>query len=81
LGELTVVGLDTTGAKLNAASPALVPYSIGGLPPRTTFRLLLWNGDGAGATLEAAPVTADATGIAVLSVPLHAVFALTTLQP
>ena len=78
-GELTVVGLDTAGGSMNAASPATATYALGGLPPGTAFRLVVWNADGTSAITEAPAVTTDAAGIARLTVPLHAVFALTTL--
>ena len=77
--ELTLVGLDTAGAPLNAPSPAVSSYAIAGLPPGTSFRLLVWNHDGSGAIAEAPPVTTDGAGVARLTAPLHAVFALTTL--
>jgi len=48
-GELTIIGLDTHGRDLNAVSPDAAPsYSIGGLPPNTTFTLALWNANGDG---------------------------------
>ena len=78
-GELTVVGLDTAGGLLNAPSAASTAYALGGLPPRTAFRLVVWNGDGSGTVADAPAVTTDAAGIARMTVPQHAVFALTTL--
>jgi hypothetical protein len=79
-GELTVVGLDTRGKDLNAASPAPPSqYSIGGLPPRTTFTLADWNATGDGTDTIEGPVTTNAAGVARFEVPLQAAFALTTV--
>lgn len=79
-GQQTVVGLDTAGALLNSVSTTLVPYSIGGLPPSTRLRLAVWNEAGDGVVARARMVTTDAVGVANITVPQHAVFALTTLQ-
>ena len=79
-GELTVVGLDTHGKSLNVAStdpPS--SYSIGGLPPNTTFTLAEWNATGDGTDSIAGPVTTNAAGVARFAVPLQAAFALTTV--
>jgi hypothetical protein len=76
-GQFTVIGLDRAGAQLNDASGPAIPYAIGGLPPGVTFRLVVWNADGSGMLSTAAPVTADAHGVAAFTVPEHAVFALT----
>jgi hypothetical protein len=79
-GELTVMGLDTNGKNLNTASPDPPGrYSIGGLPPNTTFKLAVWNATGEGTTSIAGSVTANAAGVARFEVPLHAAFALTTV--
>jgi hypothetical protein len=78
-GELTIVGLDTNGRALNAAS-ADPPsqYSIGGLPSNTAFTLAIWNGTGDGTNSIAGRVTTNAAGVARFAVPLQAAFALTT---
>jgi hypothetical protein len=79
-GELTIVGLDTHGRDLNAAStepPA--SYSIGGLPANTAFNLALWNATGNGENSLADAVTTDAAGVARFEVPLQAAFSLTTV--
>jgi hypothetical protein len=79
-GELTVVGLDTHGKDLNTAStdpPS--SYSIGGLPPSTTFNLALWNATGDGTDSVAGTVTTNDVGVARFEVPLQAAFALTTV--
>ena len=79
-GELTILGLDTHGRGLNATSPGAEPaYSIGGLPPGTTFNLAVWNATGDGTNSLAGAVTANAAGVARFTVPLQAGFALTTL--
>jgi hypothetical protein len=79
-GELTIMGLDTRGRALNAAStepPA--PYSVGGLPANRTFTLAVWNATGDGTNSVAGTVTTNAAGVARFDVPLHAAFALTTV--
>jgi hypothetical protein len=79
-GELTVVGLDTHGKDLNVAStdpPSA--YSIGGLPPNTSFTLAEWNETGDGTNSVAGTVTTNAAGVARFEVPLQAAFALTTV--
>ncbi len=79
-GELTIVGLDTHGKNLNAASADPAPsYSIGGLPPDTTFTLAEWNATGDGTNSIAETVTTNAAGVARFEVPLQAAFALTTV--
>jgi hypothetical protein len=79
-GELTVVGLDTRGRALNTASPtAPSAYSIGGLPPNTSFNLAVWNATGDGTNSIAGPVTTNAAGVARFEVPPQAAFALTTV--
>ena len=77
-GALTVVGLDTHGRALNGVSADTSSYSIGGLPPATTFELAVWNATGNGENSIAAEVTTSAAGVARFEVPLHAAFALTT---
>jgi hypothetical protein len=75
-GEHTVVGLDTAGAQLNAFSPTVVAYTIGGLPPTRDFALTIWNQAGDGLIGAPQPVTTDAAGVVTVSVPLQGVFAL-----
>src|SRR5436190_2757548 len=79
-GRLTVIGLDTSGAQLNAASATQVAYSVGGLPPSTSFRLVIWNRDGDGHNADAGTIVSDAHGAATVTAPLHSVFALTTAE-
>jgi hypothetical protein len=79
-GKLTILGLDSAGGTLTGVSPRNVSYTIGGLPPRTRFTLVLWNRTGSGRNELAGELAADSAGVARLTVPLHSVFALTT-QP
>lgn len=80
-GELTIVGLDTNGRALNAASADPPPeYSIGGLPANTAFTLAIWNGTGDGTNSIAGRVTTNAAGVARFAVPLQGAFALTTVS-
>jgi hypothetical protein len=78
-GEVTVIGLDTSGATLNGVSPTQVTYSVAGLPPLAQLHLLVWNRLGDGTVSDAGVVTTDGAGVATLTIPLHAVFALTSL--
>jgi len=80
-GDITILGLDALGGMIGTTSADLVPYTIGGLPPNTSFRLLLWNGDGTGENREVGRLNSDAAGTIWLSVPRYAVFALTTAPP
>jgi hypothetical protein len=78
-GELTLMGVDTHGRDLNAASADRPGYSIGGLPPATTFNLAIWNAAANGENAIAGTVTTSAAGVARFEVPLHAAFALTSV--
>jgi hypothetical protein len=78
-GELTLVGVDSHGRALNAASPESPEYSIGGLPPSTELNLAIWNAAANGVNSIAAKLTTSEAGVARFSVPLHAGFALTTV--
>jgi hypothetical protein len=77
-GNVTVLGLDRAGAVLGADTSARVPYGIGGLPPHTLFRLLLWNGDGTGTNQEIGFLDSGADGVLRFDAPLGAVFAVTS---
>ena len=79
-GQETIVGLDTAGAQLNAASSTLVAYTIGGLPPSRPLQFAIWNEAGDGLDGPTTTVTTDAAGVATVNVPQHAVFVLTTLR-
>ena len=78
---LTVIGLDTSGAQLNGASPIWTTYTIGGLPPQSTFHLAVWNELGNGTILNDPDVQTDASGVATFAIPVSGVFALTTTTP
>jgi hypothetical protein len=78
-GELTLLGLDSHGRDLNSTSAETPAYSIGGLPPATTFNLAIWNAAGNGENVISTPVTTNAVGVARFTVPLHGAFALTTV--
>jgi hypothetical protein len=78
-GELTLIGLDTHGRDLNAASAEKPSYSIGGLPAHTTFNLAIWNTAANGENAILGTVATSAAGVARFDVPLHAAFALTTV--
>jgi hypothetical protein len=77
-GLLTVIGLDRGGGQLNDGTGPPVAYGIAGLPPATSFRLVVWNRDGTGLLTADELVRTDALGIARLTVPQHAVWSLTT---
>jgi hypothetical protein len=78
--QLTVVGLDTTGAQLNAGVPTAAPYSIAGFPPSKPVNLLIWNANADGLVAPRQKVTADANGVVNVSISQHAVFVLTTVR-
>ena len=78
-GQLTIVGLDTNGRSLVAPNGESSSYSLGGLPPYTTFTLALWNATGDGTNSVAKPITTSAAGVARFVVPLQAAFVLTTV--
>jgi hypothetical protein len=79
-GELTILGLDGAGARLNSVSARQVSFTIGGLPRRAPFTLVVWNRTGDGRNEVVGKVEADDAGVVSVAVPLHAIFALTT-QP
>jgi hypothetical protein len=78
--QLTLVGLDTRGRLLNTASDETPSYSIGGLTPSTRLNLAIWNANGDGRTSAATEITTSAAGVARFELPLHAAFALTTVD-
>jgi hypothetical protein len=78
--QLTVIGLDTAGAQLNAGVTTATPYSIAGFPPSKAVNLLIWNANADGLVAPKQRVTADANGVVTLSVSQHAVFVLTTVR-
>jgi hypothetical protein len=78
--QVTVVGLDTSGATLATPSTTVVSYSIGGLARDTSFQLYVWNQDGSGAVLPPTVVRSDPAGMIEVSVPQQSVFAVTTVR-
>jgi hypothetical protein len=78
--QLTVIGLDTAGAQLNAGVPTAIPYAIAGFPPSKPVNLLVWNANADGLVAPRQKVTADANGVVNVSVSQHAVFVLTTVR-
>jgi hypothetical protein len=76
--DLTILGLDRNGAGISASTAEPVSYSIGGLPPNTSFRLIVWNADGAGRNREIGFLSSGPDGVIRFAVPLQGVFALTT---
>jgi len=78
-GALTLMGLDTHARALNGASEETVSYSIGGLPPSTTFNLAIWNATADGQNAIGGTVSTTPAGVARFEMPLHAAFALTTV--
>jgi len=76
--DITILGLDTEGGAIPTTSNAPVSYTLGGLPPNTFFRLLVWNGDGAGNNVDRGFLATSPTGTMDVSVPLDSVFALTS---
>jgi hypothetical protein len=75
--DVTILGLQMDGAAIQTTSSAPVPYSVGGLPPNTFFRLLVWNGDGRGDIVDKGFLDTGASGVVEFTAPLDSVFALT----
>jgi hypothetical protein len=78
--QLTVIGLDTAGAQLNAGVPTATAYSVAGFPPSKPVNLLIWNANADGLVAPKQTVTADANGVVNVSISQHAVFVLTTVR-
>ena len=78
--QLTVIGLDSAGAQLNAGVPTATPYSVAGFPPSKPVNLLIWNANADGLVAPRQKVTADANGVVNVSISQHAVFVLTTVR-
>jgi hypothetical protein len=78
--QLTIVGLDTAGAQLNAGSTTVTPYTIAGLPPSKPVNLLIWNANADGLVAPRQTVKADANGVVTVNISQHAVFVLTTIR-
>ena len=75
--DITILGLDSDGGSIGTTTSAPVSYSVGGLPPSTFFRLLVWNGNEAGVNDDEGFVASTPQGTVEFSAPLDAVFALT----
>lgn len=70
-GEWTVFALNRDGTAGT--------FSIGSLPANTEFKVLVWNGDGAGKVAEAGTVNSGAGGAVTVEVPAGSMVALTTV--
>jgi len=79
-GQLTVAGLDTLGAQLNAGTTTNSSYTIGGFKPSRPVNLLVWNANADGLVVPRQVVTADANGVVTVTIPQHAAFVLTTVR-
>jgi len=79
-GQLTVVGLDTLGAQLNAGTTTNSSYTIGGFKPSRPVNLLVWNANADGLVVPRQVVQADASGVVSVTIPQHAAFVLTTVR-
>lgn len=71
-GEWTVFALNRDGTAGT--------FSIGSLPANTEFKVLVWNGDGAGRVAEAGTVNSGAGGGVTVEVPAGSMVALTTVS-
>jgi hypothetical protein len=78
--QLTVIGLDTAGAQLNAGTSTTTSYSIAGFPPSKPVNLLVWNANADGLIVPKQTVTADPNGLVNVTAPQQAVFVLTTVR-
>jgi len=78
--QLTVIGLDTLGAQLNAGTTTTSSYSIAGFPPSKPVNLLIWNANADGLVAPRQKVTADTNGVVNVTIAQHSVFALTTVR-
>ena len=79
-GQLTVAGLDTLGAQLNAGTTTNSSYTIGGFKPSRPVSLLIWNANADGLVVPRQVVQADANGVVSVTIPQHAAFVLTTVR-
>ena len=75
---LTLIGLDTAGARLDEAVPEQRKYHFK-LPGNRSFELLYWNRGGRGLLTSAGTKRTDGGGNVTVEAPLHSVFALTTV--
>jgi hypothetical protein len=78
--QLTVIGLDTLGALLNAGTQLTTSYTIAGFPPSKPVNLLIWNANADGLVAPRQKVTADSNGVVNVTIAQHSVFVLTTIR-
>jgi hypothetical protein len=78
--QLTVIGLDTVGAQLNAGTTTTSSYSVAGFPPSKPVNLLVWNANADGLVAPKQVVTADSNGVVKVTIAQHEVFVLTTVR-
>jgi hypothetical protein len=78
--QLSVIGLDTTGAQLNAGAPTTTSYTIAGFPPAKPVNLLVWNANADGLVAPRQKVSADSNGVVNVTIAQHSVFVLTTVR-
>ena len=78
--QLTVAGLDTAGAQLNAGTTTNSSYTIAGFPPSKSVNLLVWNANADGLVVPRQVVKSDANGVVTVAIPQHAAFVLTTIR-
>jgi hypothetical protein len=76
--QLTIAGLDTTGAQLNAGQSRKASYTITGLPPDVRFQLCYWNRDGDSRNTFDEEARSNNDGIVTIEAPLHSMFVLST---
>jgi hypothetical protein len=76
--NVAVLGLDTRGGVAATTSHEPEAYSIGGLPPNTSFRLVVWNADGLGDDVAVGDLYSGPAGMVAFSIPMDGVFALTS---
>jgi hypothetical protein len=78
--QLTIVGLDTNGAQLNAGDHGTATFTINGVPPSTRFQLCYWNRDGNGLNSFKDEAHSNSNRVVSIEAPLHSMFVLTTLH-
>lgn len=78
--NLSLLGLDSRWATNNDTSKNSSAYTLPtGLTPGIRLSLVVWNHDGLGMLSHQPAATVQTGGNVTISVPQHAVFALTTL--
>lgn len=76
--NVAVLGLDTRGGVAATTSHDPEAYRVSGLPANTTFRLVVWNGDGLGDNITVGDLDSGPAGTVDFSAPIDGVFALTS---